>query len=104
MKQEEALKVREKLLREFPNPEEILRGSLLQRTVRHRRGCQTCRHTKGHPVWVLTVSYKGGRTRQLSVPREQKEQVRRWLRNYREIKARLEALCEVNQKLLRPER
>jgi hypothetical protein len=32
-----------------------------------------------------------------------KPQVERWLKNYQELKARLEAICEINHALLRPE-
>jgi hypothetical protein len=56
---------------------EIVRGSLLERTVRHRSGCTVCAAGRGHPPWVLTVSYPGGRTRQLSLRREQVDAVRR---------------------------
>jgi hypothetical protein len=54
-------------------------------------------------VFVLTVSYPGGRTRQLSVRRERVAEVRRWLRNYHELKGAIEAICELNHELLRPE-
>jgi hypothetical protein len=103
MKQKELLRAREKLVREFPSPAEIVRGSLLERRVRHRRGCRTCSQGEGHPVWVLTVTYKGGRNKQLSIRPEKRAQAERWLRNYQELKARLEAICEINHELLRAE-
>jgi hypothetical protein len=31
------------------------------------------------------------------------EQVERWLKNYQQLNPRLEEICELNQKLLRPE-
>jgi hypothetical protein len=55
-------------------------------------------------VFVLTVTYPGGRTRQISVRRERVAQVRRWLSNYQELKEAIEAICERNHDLLRPER
>ena len=58
---------------------------------------------KGHLVWVLTVSYPGGRNQQISLSAEQKPLVQQWLRNYRKLKATLERICELNHKLLRPE-
>ena len=103
MKRQAVLKARKTLLREFPDLEEIVRGSLLERRIRHRQGCQVCSQGEGHRVWVLTVSYKGGRTRQLSIRPEQKAQVEKWLRNYQQLKDRLEAICEMNQELLRSE-
>jgi len=57
----------------------------------------------GHPLTVLTVTYAGGRTRQFSLRGEQVDQVRRWLGNYHKLKAAIEAICELNQALLRPE-
>jgi len=80
------------------------RGSLIERTVRHTRGCTICTGGGGHPLWVLTVGYAGGRTRQLSLRREQVEEVRRWLANYQELKETVEAICQLNHDLLRPER
>jgi hypothetical protein len=53
---------------------------------------------------VLTVTYPGGRTRQFSVRRERIAEVRRWLSNYQELKEAIEAVCELNHDLLRPER
>ena len=101
MKQLTALQARHKLLRTLPDPTRILRGSLLKRIIRHRRGCRVCRRGKGHTVWVVTVSYKGGKTRQLSIHAKQKKPVERLLANYRKMKTALEAICEINLKLLR---
>ena len=53
---------------------------------------------------MLTVTYPGGRTRQFSVRRERVAEVRRWLSNYQELKGAIEAVCELNHDLLRPER
>jgi len=51
----------------------------------------------------LTVTYPGGRTRQISVRRERVAEVRRWLANYQELKEAIETICELNHHLLRPE-
>ena len=88
----------------MPISGELLRGSLLERTVRHRKGCPKCARGEGHQVFVLTVTYAGGRTRQFSVRRERLAEVRRWLSNYQELKRAIEAICEINHDLLRPER
>ncbi len=95
---------RRQLLGELPDPTEIVRGSLLHRRIFHRRGCVKCRRGQGHRIWVLTVGYPGGRTRQFTIPAQQKGQVERWLRNYRKLRAKLEAICELNHELLRAER
>ena len=91
------------MLRGLPDLHEIVRGSLLERVIRHRRGCAKCAAGEGHPVWVLTIGYPGGRTRQLSLRAEQVPQVRAWLANYQRLKATMEEVCELNQRLLRPE-
>ena len=103
MKHSEVIKTRRKLVRQLPDATQILRGSLLQRTIRHKRGCAKCERGDGHRVWVLTVSYAQGRTRQFSIRPEQKPEVEQWLRNYQGLRAKLEAICELNHELLRPE-
>ncbi|HXW14275.1 MAG TPA: DUF6788 family protein [Terriglobia bacterium] len=102
MKHEVILEVRDRLARELPDPAQIVRGTLLRRTIRHRRGCPKCQAGGGHPVWVLTVTYPGGKTRQFSLRSEQRAQVQRWVRNYQRLKKQLEAICELNHRLLRP--
>jgi hypothetical protein len=103
MKHRAIAPARARVVRRLPDLQQIVRGSLFRRTVRHREGCSTCEEGDGHPVWVLTVGYPGGRTRQLSLRAEQVPQVRAWLANYRKSKAALEQICELNQQLLRPE-
>jgi PAS domain-containing protein len=70
MIRDRALQTREKLVDKLPVTGELLRGSLLERTVRHKSGCPKCARGEGHRVYVLTVSYAGGRVRQFSVRRE----------------------------------
>ncbi len=95
---------RAKLAAALPSTTQILRGSLLHRTIRHSSGCAVCARGKGHRVWVLTVSYPGGRTKQISLSAQQKPLVQQWLRNYRKLRATLERICELNHQLLRPEK
>ena len=103
MKHSEVIRIREQILQRLPDLKHILRGSLLDRTIRHRQGCPKCDRGQGHAVWVLTVGYPGGRTRQISLRPEQAPQVRQWLDHYQKAKAVLEKVCECNQRLLRPE-
>ena len=103
MIRDRTLKAREKLLESLPVTGELLRGSLLDRIVRHTSGCPKCERGEGHAVSVLTVSYPGGRTRQISVRHERVVEVRRWLSNYRKLKEAIEAICELNHDLLRPD-
>jgi hypothetical protein len=104
MKHEKIPEIRARLAASLPSTTEVLRGSLLHRRIRHRTGCAVCADGGGHPVWVLTVSYPGGRTKQISLSAEQKPIVQQWLRNYHQLKDTLERICELNQQLLRPEK
>lgn len=103
MIRDQALQSRRKVLSKLPLTGELLRGSLLERIVRHKSGCPKCERGEGHRVFVVTVTYPGGRTRQMSVRRERVAEVRRWLQNYQDLKEAIEIICELNHALLRPE-
>jgi len=94
---------RKRLVRNLPDVADILRGSLLQRMVRHAQGCRKCARGEGHPVAVLAVTYPGRRIRHISLRPEQVLVVQRQLRNFQQLKVALEQICEVNQKALRAE-
>jgi hypothetical protein len=104
MTRKAALAARDKLVARIANLDEVLRGSLFQRTVHHSSGCPKCARGEGHPLWVLNVGYSGGKTRQLSLRPEQVPQVRQALQNYQQVKEILEAISELNQALLRQDR
>ena len=104
MIRQQTIRARDKLVGKMPVTGELLRGTLLERTVRHKSGCPKCARGEGHQVFVLTVTYPGHRTHQISVRRERVAEVRRWLANYQELKEAIEAICELNHDLLRPER
>jgi len=104
MIRQQTIRARDKLASKLPITGELLRGTLLERTVFHTKDCPKCARGEGHRVFVLTVSYGRGRTRQISVRRERVEEVRRWLANYRDLKEKIEAICELNHDLLRPDR
>lgn len=101
MKQRAAVIKRDRLVSRLPNARDVLRGSLLQRIIRHSKGCPKCDRGEGHPVAVLAVGYPGGRTRQISLRKEQIAHVKRCLANYQKLKSVIEEICEVNQQLLR---
>src|SRR5947209_10744069 len=103
MIREQTVRTREKLVSKLPVTGELLRGSLLERTVRHTKDCPKCARGEGHQVFVLTVTYAGGRTQQFSVRRERVAEVRRWLDNYQKLKKAIETICELNHDLLRPD-
>lgn len=103
MNRSKTLQARQTMLRRLPISGEILRGSLLERMIRpHREACAKCARGEGHRLWVLAVSYPGGRRCQISLRDEQVAEVRRWLSNYQELKDATEAICELNHQLLRP--
>ena len=102
MRHERLIAAREELVDRLSVTGEILRGSLLERTIRnHVRSCAKCASGEGHRLSVLTVSYPGGRTRQFSLRGEMVPGVRRWLANYQRLKEAIEAICELNHELLR---
>src|SRR5277367_5238811 len=104
MTRKQAIRKREKLAAQLPSAAGVLRGSLLQRTIHHSTGCLKCARSEGHPLWVLTVGYPGGKTRQVSLHPEQVPAVRRALGRYQDFKQTLEAISELNQFLLRLDR
>jgi len=102
MRRERIIAARARLVARLPITPDMLRGSLLMRTIRnHAAGCTKCASGEGHKLAVLTVSYPGGRTRQFSLRPERVGEVRRSLANYQKLKAALEAICELNHQLLR---
>jgi hypothetical protein len=88
MIRDRALAARDKLVERLPVTGELLRGTLLERIVRHKSGCPKCAR---------------GKTRQISIRRERVAEIRRWLANYQELKEAIEAICELNHDLLRPQ-
>ena len=103
MIRERTLRARQKLVEQLPITGDLLRGTVLERIVRHKSGCPKCARGEGHQVHVLTVSYGGGRTRQFSVRRERVAEIRRWVSNYQKLKEAIEQICELNHDLLRPD-
>jgi hypothetical protein len=55
MIRERSLRARQKLVSKLPVTGELLRGSLLERTIRHSKDCPKCARGEGHQVFVLTV-------------------------------------------------
>lgn len=103
VKQSTALQKRDRLAARLPSARDVLRGSLLQRIIRHRTGCPKCARGEGHPVAVLAVGYPGARIRQICLRKDQVAYVKRCLANYQKLKAAIEEICEMNQQLLRAE-
>jgi hypothetical protein len=102
VKHKDVVRRRDKLAANLPTPG-LLRGSLLQRTIRHKSGCPKCARGEGHPMLVLAVSEPGGKVRHISLRPDQKPVVEQWIANYHRLKGQIEDVCELNQALLRPE-
>lgn len=100
---EQIIRKRDALLARLPEARDILRGSLLNRNIRHSSGCKKCASGGGHPMSVLAIGYPGGHMRQISLRKPQVAHVKRSLKNYYTLKAALEKICELNQQLLRAE-
>jgi len=67
---------------------EILRGSLLKRTIRHKRGCPKCERGGGHLVWVLSMATRAAFTKQYCIRPEMKAAVGAVAEQLRELKAK----------------
>ena len=104
MTRERAIQRREKLAAPLSSPTGVLRGSLLQRTLHHSSGGLKGARGEGHPLWVLTVGYPGGKTRPVSLRPDPVPQVRQALANYRSFQRSREAIREWNPCLLRLDR
>jgi len=89
---------------DLPPLDQILRGSLFERTTFHSSGGSKCATGVGHPQWFVTVTYPGGKTKQISLTAAQLPQVRQWIANYRLIKDALESVSEANLESLRRDR
>lgn len=84
----------------LPPLEEVLRGSFLEREIRcGKPGCR-CARGPGHPLLCVTASFPGGRTQQVTVPREWAERVRGWIENYKRYWDAIEEVSAINRKLL----
>jgi hypothetical protein len=91
----------QRLTQKLPELSDILRGSLLHRTIRHKQGCPKCAAGGGHPVWILATGYPGKKIHQLTLTEAQLPEVRRRLGNYRKLQTVLEQICELNREQLR---
>jgi len=98
------LQRRRQALRNLPPLEEILRGSVLVRTVRCGKVTCHCARGAGHPAAYLSVTFRGGRTEQISLPKNLLPVARRWVSNYSRWWKAVETISAVNRDLLRARR
>ena len=92
---------RDAVLRSLPPFSEILRGSFFERTVRCGKPSCRCASGEGHRRAYVGVTFAGGRTEQVTVPRELIPLARRWVANYRRWWRAIERVSALNRLLLR---
>jgi hypothetical protein len=94
------VKRRQRLLEKLPPLDEALRGSLVRRAI--RCGKPSCRCTRGqlHAAVYLSVTHRGGRTEQISVPSHLVADVRDGIRVYAKWWEVLEKVSAINRDLL----
>lgn len=99
---DELLARRGRVLASLPPLSEVVRGSFLVRRLRCGKS-DRCRCGRGqlHRAAYLTVTFKGGATEQISVPRHLEAVARTWVRNYARWWEAIERLSAVNRELLR---
>jgi hypothetical protein len=92
---------RRRLIRQLPDVERVLRGSLVERYKKcGKPGCH-CVHGKGHgPATYLSVTLAPGQTRSYYIPEEQRRRIERYLGNYRKLREVLEEITAINRELL----
>ncbi len=105
MKDEAArlIRSRQRLADQMPDPSTALAGSLMSRMIRcNKPGCRFCdkKTGPGHgPIWILSTSDEG-RTRQIPVPKQLKNEVEEGLRRWKQIQQQLKEISRINRKLL----
>ena len=92
---------RQRLCSFLPALEHVLRASLFERRRRcGKPGCH-CAESEGHRAFYLSVSFAGGKTSQVFLPKELVPVARDWIRNYDRLWQFIEDVSAVNRELLR---
>lgn len=95
------IKEREKILKEIRKIGNFMRGTMYK-TYRRcgRESCWCYKSEKGHPLTLLTLHLKGKQV-SLSVPKEKEEEVKRMLKEYKNLWKKIDDLTEINLEILR---
>ena len=104
MKSKRLLIQRQRVVEKLPPIEAVLRGSILERAVRCGQPSCRCASGERHSATVLTVSFPGGRTEQISLPAAVLPTVRGWVANYQRWWEIIEKVSAINRDLLRVQR
>jgi hypothetical protein len=92
---------RRRILAKLPPLEEILRGSVIVRSLRcGKPGCH-CAEGGGHPATYLSVTLSGGRTEQISLPAALVPVAELGVAHYHAWWAAIEQLSAINRDLIR---
>jgi hypothetical protein len=85
-----------------PDLTKVLRGTVRKRYVRcSREGCR-CQRSRGHgPVYYLSVSFGGGRSKQFTLDAQSYEKARGYAKSYARLREILEEVSALNYELLR---
>jgi hypothetical protein len=95
---------RRRILARLPPLEEVLRGSVIVRSLRcGKPGCH-CAEGEGHRATYLSVTHAGGRTEQISLPAELVALAERGVGAYRAWWAAVEKLSAINRGRIRQQR
>lgn len=85
----------------LPPFSEMVRGSIFERQIKCGKASCRCAKGQGHPTTYLSVSFEGGKTVQITVPKRLIPIVRNWVENYSKFWDALEQISEINRQLLR---
>ncbi len=100
----ELLSRRRRALDKLPPLEEIVRGSVFSRQVRCGKPTCRCARGEGHAATYLSVTFRGGRTEQISLPAALVPIARRWVANYGKWWSAVERVSALNRQILRRQR
>jgi len=92
---------RQRLIQALPPLDQLLRGSLIERTVRCGKPTCWCAEGEGHEVFLVGMSFPGGKTRQVTLPRDIVPVAREWIANYDRLWQHIEEVSAINRELLR---
>jgi len=95
---------RRRILEKLPPLEDVLRGSIVLRSMRcGSPGCH-CHKGEGHRATYLCVTHAGGRTEQISLPAEMVPIAKRGVALYHVWWDAIEKLSAINRDLIREQR
>src|SRR2546422_6878718 len=95
---------RRQILAKLPPLEEVLRGSVIARSLRCGKPSCHCAEGEGHRATYLSVTLAGGRTEQISLPAELVPIVERGVAAYHAWWAAIEQLSAINRDRIRQRR